>query len=342
MNKVYKVIWSKAKNCYVVTSELAKSHTKAPAGRGVSRSLVAGVLACVLGTGVALPVYAVNPAPANANYVVYDDGTGLVITLEGALGTGTKITNLAEGEVTASSTDAVTGSQLYYMQQVIDQLDDSLLSNNTAIARAQTDINNIKTANATLRSTVNTLNTEVDTGFNVTANGALVKTVNPSSNFINFKGGDGISVANDGGALKISVDGDGVIASGDTGAVTGGVAYTELRPATGNYVSQTNTTATNLTALDTQVKANADAIAQEVTDRGTAITNEATARQNADTELSDRIDALDGNTVQYDDATKAKVTLEGTNGTILDNVFLLFNNFNIKSYLLISYRSDNK
>ena len=30
MNKVYKVIWSKVKNCYVVASELAKSHTKSP------------------------------------------------------------------------------------------------------------------------------------------------------------------------------------------------------------------------------------------------------------------------------------------------------------------------
>ena len=26
MNKIFKVIWSKARNCYVVVSELAKSH----------------------------------------------------------------------------------------------------------------------------------------------------------------------------------------------------------------------------------------------------------------------------------------------------------------------------
>ena len=30
MNKIYKVIWSKVKNCYVVVSELAKSRTKSP------------------------------------------------------------------------------------------------------------------------------------------------------------------------------------------------------------------------------------------------------------------------------------------------------------------------
>lgn len=28
MNRVYKVIWSKAKHCYVVTSEIARSVTK--------------------------------------------------------------------------------------------------------------------------------------------------------------------------------------------------------------------------------------------------------------------------------------------------------------------------
>jgi len=28
MNKIYKVVWSKVKNCYVVVSEIAKSHSK--------------------------------------------------------------------------------------------------------------------------------------------------------------------------------------------------------------------------------------------------------------------------------------------------------------------------
>lgn len=29
MNKIYKVVWSKAKHAYVVTSEVARSHRKA-------------------------------------------------------------------------------------------------------------------------------------------------------------------------------------------------------------------------------------------------------------------------------------------------------------------------
>ena len=32
MNNIYKVIWSKAKNCYVVASEIARSHTKSASG----------------------------------------------------------------------------------------------------------------------------------------------------------------------------------------------------------------------------------------------------------------------------------------------------------------------
>lgn len=35
MNRVYKIVWSKAKNAYVVTSELAKNHTKSASGKAV-------------------------------------------------------------------------------------------------------------------------------------------------------------------------------------------------------------------------------------------------------------------------------------------------------------------
>ena len=45
MNSIYKVIWSKAKNCYVVASEIAKSHTKSASGQSVRRSALASLLA---------------------------------------------------------------------------------------------------------------------------------------------------------------------------------------------------------------------------------------------------------------------------------------------------------
>ena len=61
MNNIYKVIWSKAKNCYVVASEIARSHTKSATGSekiggGTRRKLLASLMALSLlcgGLGVA-------------------------------------------------------------------------------------------------------------------------------------------------------------------------------------------------------------------------------------------------------------------------------------------------
>ena len=53
MNRIYKLIWSKVKNCYVVTSELAKSHTKGCSGKRIGRVLAAGLVAAA----VMLPIW---------------------------------------------------------------------------------------------------------------------------------------------------------------------------------------------------------------------------------------------------------------------------------------------
>ena len=46
MNRIYKVIQSKVKNCYVIASELAKRHTKGSGTRSLSRAAVTlGVVA---------------------------------------------------------------------------------------------------------------------------------------------------------------------------------------------------------------------------------------------------------------------------------------------------------
>lgn len=54
------------------------------------------------------------------------------------------------------------------------------------------------------------------------------------------------------------------VTQGDANAVSGGAVYTEVRPTTdANYVKSGQSTAQNLATLDTQVKQNADAIAQK-------------------------------------------------------------------------------
>ena len=79
MNKIYKVIWSKAKNCYVVASELAKSHTKSPKSSVISRTLVASVLVSLLGTSIASPVFADGP---DDNYVLGRNNFGEVTIID--------------------------------------------------------------------------------------------------------------------------------------------------------------------------------------------------------------------------------------------------------------------
>lgn len=73
--------------------------------------------------------------------------------------------------------------------------------------------------------------------------------------------------------------------------------------ADGNYIKTTNSVTGNLSALDTQAKANADAIAKETENRTSAVSAEAKAREDADTALSNKIGTTaDGNYVKASDS----------------------------------------
>ena len=67
----------------------------------------------------------------------------------------------------------------------------------------------------------------------------------------------------------VNVEGKGTVTSGNTGLISGGTAYTELRPADGTYVKQASTTAANLTALDKGLKTTSDLI--HTNDKGDTI-----------------------------------------------------------------------
>ena len=65
MNKIYKVVWSKAKHCYVVTSELAKRQTKGCGARSLRMATVSlGVAASLLCSGAVLPIFGESVAEA--------------------------------------------------------------------------------------------------------------------------------------------------------------------------------------------------------------------------------------------------------------------------------------
>ena len=54
MNKIYKLVWSKVRNCYVVVSELDKSKTKVSKSSVFNRTLVTGILFYILSFGFTL------------------------------------------------------------------------------------------------------------------------------------------------------------------------------------------------------------------------------------------------------------------------------------------------
>ena len=55
MNRIYKLVWNRVRNCYVVTSELAKSYGRNNGNKlGVTGRVVAGALAVLLGSSLSL------------------------------------------------------------------------------------------------------------------------------------------------------------------------------------------------------------------------------------------------------------------------------------------------
>lgn len=108
-------------------------------------------------------------------------------------------------------------------------------------------------------------------------------------------GGDNIATGD--GSKWAEKLGTGAIASGDTNLVNGDTVYNELRPEDGNYVNKNNTTAANLSALDAQVKANADAIGAYSDDAAKNIDKNASVKANISA-LDNEIGSYDPNTTQ--------------------------------------------
>ena len=82
MNKVFKVIWSEARNAYVVVSEIAKNHgSKSCSTKKLLAMLIAtGVMTCA---SMAPAMAADPPAEALKHSTVTDDGVNITVTDEG-------------------------------------------------------------------------------------------------------------------------------------------------------------------------------------------------------------------------------------------------------------------
>lgn len=357
MNKTYKVIYNRTRCMYQVVSELAKGHTKSETPEmlkslfnkhsGLTRGIVMAVLSMSLAMPVGVAVQAedttaadtnlsnltgtgkgvitteatavVNTAinskvgslDANGNYIQKDasvssnlstldtqvktnadaiskettdrkaavtsvtnsvsslsdsavkydtDSNKGKVTLAG--GGGTTITNVKDGVLSDSSTDAVTGKQLYAEQTARETL-------TTKIGTLDANGNyNYIQEDASVSSNLSTLDTQVKANADAVATKVSIDASNIGNN---LKKTDGTKAIDDDIATNLiawgSALGAGSISSGNSELVTGGTLYSELRPsANGTYVKTDNTTAANLLALDTNLKNVIDAIGLDADD----------------------------------------------------------------------------
>ena len=289
MNSIYKVIWSKAKNCYVVASEIAKSHTKSASGQSVRRSALASLLALSLLCG----------------------GLGVATAADGTV-------HVEDIAATATSKEVYTTDKVYTKTETDGKL--ALKADATDVATNTANISNLDGKLANLTTTVNDkadktyVDTELTKKADATALGEYAKTADVNTELekkadkATTLAGYGITDAytksqvsaklNDKAdktdlnqaqtaiddlnkkTTKITYDAsNGTSVDGVTfnaGAVTGvtSINGTEIgTKESGAYIHQDNSIWGNMKKVDTQVKTNADAIAQEKTDREKAIGN---------------------------------------------------------------------
>lgn len=309
MNKIFKVIYSKVRNCYVVTSEFAKGTSKSTStGRMAKRAVLAAVAALLI-----------SPLGAGYSYATIDSAT--INSMQVITGTQEDTNNLAGTVMKANNNVKDIGDLKTAMQSVENEL-----------AQHQMLIDNLDTDKLTLSSD-NTLQketydstTETTTTTNVTglkvagpisANSASISgtlsaggavnagSVNSWGNITAVGTIAGQTVTATGTMKGKDLIGSNSIISQGTIAATGNISSQATVGAkemvsqtnitaknkvvgmqgvvdntltSGNYITAGNTVGNNLVSLDKQVKDNAD-----------AITAEATARESKDNELNDRI-----------------------------------------------------
>ena len=173
------------------------------------------------------------------NAVQYDEGSNKTKVTLGGEG-GTTITNVKDGALNDSSTDAVNGKQLYAEQTARKELETKVTSNTT-------EINNIKDGQGFTDKGKEVIRDLAKGSVKVIA--GTNTTVTPGTDE------DGATT------YAVNVEGKGKVASGDTGLISGGTLYKEVHVDTdGSYIKGSQTVGQNLSALDTGLKTTSDLI----------------------------------------------------------------------------------
>lgn len=300
MNSIYKVIWSKAKNCYVVASEIARSHTKSASGSekigGVARhALLALGAACAIACGGFVNVGAAEKVDVQTT----GGSTAMVYTADG---TESFVRTELEAKLQSELGYYAKYSETYTKTQVDEKLGaltttgdvatnrDNITALQTTTGEQQTAINELQkkttrieydTANDTTSVNGMKVGQQVDMGGKNltkvgTINGIDLGT-NESGNYISQDGsilGNMKKVDTQVGKNAVAI-GENTTAIEELGTKVGAVG-------TGDYLDPTKSVGENLGLLDAGLK-------KEVADRTAA-----------DTALSDRIGTVadDGNYIK--------------------------------------------
>ena len=339
MNNIYKVIWSKAKNCYVVASEIARAHTKSASGSekigGVTRrSLLASLMALSL--------------------------------LCGGLG----VASAADGTVSVEESAATTGTAVVYTQEGTESYVEQALTNYDTKDKVTEKIEALRTGDvATNKDNIVTLKTKTDklspdgtalTGM-TTVNGTTVSGATVEAGALTVKG----EISNDAGvtttladikgsmtqtaANKDAIDTLKTKTDGQQGTIDelkqktaeishadgGGTKISDVTIKAGNIIGTGNSAITGLTKVETDsIKTDSIngksltgtnvATEKNVKDVADAVKAETDARKEADialegkiTKNSENIATLDKRSVKYDTDVKDTITLDGAGGTTI-------------------------
>lgn len=329
MNNIYKVIWSKAKNCYVVASEIARSHTKSATGSekigGVTRrSLLASLMALSLlcgGLGVASAANGtvhVAESSASSDPAVYT--TEKVNTLLNDYGKKTDVEDNKNNIATLQNTTTTQGQKITEnatniarnTADIAKKIDMEMADERFAAKVDLTALQNQVTGKVDENTFEDALYDKADkTYVDTKLDGKADKATTLAGYGINdayTKDATNTAITTKVNEEKNARELKDAELSGriDTLSTTvdSKVSKTDLNTTLGNYYTQAETNAAIKTAVDDEKnarenaingevtsrnKAIADAIALEETKRDAAITKEETKRKEEDAKLEGKI-----------------------------------------------------
>lgn len=351
MNNIYKVIWSKAKNCYVVASEIARSHTKSASGSekigGVARhALLALGAACAIACGGF-----VNVGAADTVDVTTGGSTATVYTKE-----GTEFYVAGEIRYLTEHGDVVTNkNNIATLQTTTTEQGKQIAINTTNIATNKADINALQSELGN-KADATALDTKADKSYVDTevgkVDGKLANKADKATTLVGYGITDAYTREKTDELLNTKANAADVYTRGDIDTKLADVySKTEVDGKITNEENARNIAIQNAINGEAENRKNAidAAIAKEVADRNqaiktevdkeanardtaianakndlqTKITEEKTAREALDTRLTKAEDKITANETAIDNLkTKDTENVKYDNATVKDQITL--------------------